>query len=209
MGCNAGMTALRTATALSAQGMIGLMICCEICSAIYVRDESIKTGVVNSLFGDGAAAIVLAPMGLDSKNQDLNNINYHCPSIEIINFSSYTLSEEHQAMKFDWNENQKKWSFSLSKQIPFVVGNNIIHPIKNLLDDNHLKQNDITHWSIHTGGAAVIAGVIKNLGLTEWDLRHTRSVLKDYGNISSGSFLVSLERLLAEPEVIKIKILEF
>jgi len=34
--------------------------------------------------------------------------------------------------------------------------------------------------------------------LLEHEVRHTRSVLHDYGNISSGSFLVSLERLLAE-----------
>ena len=44
----------------------------------------------------------------------------------------------------------------------------------------------------------MIGSVKLNLGLEEHDLRHTRSVLRDYGNISSGSFLVSLERLLAE-----------
>ena len=51
---------------------------------------------------------------------------------------------------------------------------------------------------LHTGGGAVIDSVKLSLGLEEHDVRHTRSVLRDYGNISSGSFLVSLERLLAE-----------
>jgi predicted naringenin-chalcone synthase len=37
-----------------------------------------------------------------------------------------------------------------------------------------------------------------NLGLTAHDVRHTTSVLRDLGNVSSGSFLFSLERLLAE-----------
>jgi alkylresorcinol/alkylpyrone synthase/polyketide synthase Type III len=50
----------------------------------------------------------------------------------------------------------------------------------------------------HTGGGAVIDSIKLHLGLGERDVRHTRSVLRDYGNISSGSFLVSLERLLAE-----------
>jgi polyketide synthase Type III len=40
-----------------------------------------------------------------------------------------------------------------------------------------------------------------NLGLSEWDVRHTASVLRDYGNLSSGSFLFSLQRLLAEGRV--------
>ena len=52
-------------------------------------------------------------------------------------------------------------------------------------------------WSKDTSGA-VIDSVKLSLGLEEHDVRHTRSVLRDYGNISSGSFLVSLERLLAE-----------
>jgi predicted naringenin-chalcone synthase len=37
-----------------------------------------------------------------------------------------------------------------------------------------------------------------NLGLTRHDLRHTLGVLRDLGNLSSGSFLFSYERLLAE-----------
>lgn len=28
-----------------------------------------------------------------------------------------------------------------------------------------------------------------NVGITDWDVRHTHSVLRDYGNLSSGSFL--------------------
>ncbi len=123
--------------------------------------------------------------------------------IEMIDFASLTLSDQHEAMRFEWNELQKKWSFCLSKQIPFVVGDNIIHPIKSLLEKNNLNKEEIAHWAIHTGGAAVIDGVIRNLKLTEWDLRHTRSVLRDYGNITSGSFLVSLERLLGESQAIK------
>jgi 3,5-dihydroxyphenylacetyl-CoA synthase len=40
-----------------------------------------------------------------------------------------------------------------------------------------------------------------NLGLTRYDLRHTVGVLRDYGNLSSGSFLFSYERLLNEGAV--------
>ena len=37
-----------------------------------------------------------------------------------------------------------------------------------------------------------------NLGLTRHELRHTLGILRDYGNVSSGSFLFSYERLFFE-----------
>ncbi|HEV2373081.1 MAG TPA: 3-oxoacyl-[acyl-carrier-protein] synthase III C-terminal domain-containing protein, partial [Streptosporangiaceae bacterium] len=84
------------------------------------------------------------------------------------------------------------------RDIPYVIGFNVREPLEKLLRRNGLDFPDIKHWVLHTGGGAVIDSVKLSLGLTEHDVRHTRSVLRDYGNISSGSFLVSLERLLAE-----------
>jgi predicted naringenin-chalcone synthase len=54
---------------------------------------------------------------------------------------------------------------------------------------------------VHSGGKKVIDSVKINLGLTTHDLRHTTSVLRDYGNLSSGSFLFSLRQLMDEGKV--------
>ncbi len=54
---------------------------------------------------------------------------------------------------------------------------------------------------MHSGGKKVIDAVRVNLRLTRHDLRHTSGVLRDYGNLSSGSFLFSYERLLREGAV--------
>jgi polyketide synthase Type III len=199
MGCNAGMSGLRTATALAAGGARGVLLCCEINSAIYVRNESVRTGIVNSLFGDGAAAIVLNGPSASSRSEKTGKVTAVFP--EILGFESFTLPDQWDAMRFDWDKEQKKWSFGLSKKIPFVVGDNLQHPVHRLLLRHGLSPRQIKHWSIHTGGAAVIDGAKKSLGLSEEDVRHTRSVLRDYGNISSGSFLVSVERLLRENSV--------
>ncbi len=101
-------------------------------------------------------------------------------------------------MRFDWNQDAGKWSFFLDRDIPYVIGFNIREPLERLLERHELDFAAIKHWVLHTGGGAVIDSVKLSLGLEEHDVRHTRSVLRDYGNISSGSFLVSLERLLAE-----------
>jgi predicted naringenin-chalcone synthase len=44
----------------------------------------------------------------------------------------------------------------------------------------------------------VIDAIKYNLGLSDRDVRHTQSVLRDHGNLSSASCLFSYKRLLEE-----------
>ena len=61
MGCNAGLNGLNPLVqwVRNHPGQVALLVCCEINSAMYVLDETPRTGIVNSIFGDGAAAAVL------------------------------------------------------------------------------------------------------------------------------------------------------
>jgi len=61
MGCNAGLNALNGVAgwARANPGRVAVMVCAEACSAAYVMDSTMRTAVVNSLFGDGAAAVVV------------------------------------------------------------------------------------------------------------------------------------------------------
>ncbi len=78
------------------------------------------------------------------------------------------------------------------------MGANAEKPVDRLLDAHGLKRRDISHWIVHSGGKKVIDAIKYNIGITEYDVRHTTSVLRDFGNISSGSFLFSYQRLLNE-----------
>ncbi|MEV4258549.1 type III polyketide synthase, partial [Spirillospora sp. NPDC049652] len=61
MGCNAGLNALNVVNgwAVAHPGELAVVLCTEACSAAYALDSSMRTAVVNSLFGDGAAAVAL------------------------------------------------------------------------------------------------------------------------------------------------------
>lgn len=206
MGCNAGMSALYSAaTAVKADPNITtLLVCCEPNSAGYVKDETVRTGIVNSLFGDGASAMVLKGANAYSTHASkLASVRdaKAPPAFTIIDFEAYTIEEHWDAMRYDLNEEQNKLSFFLSPDIPFVVGRNMNVPVDILLARHGMSKTDIDHWVLHSGGGAVIDGAIKSLHLQEHDVRHTRSVLRDYGNITSGSFIVSLERLYEEGHV--------
>ena len=190
MGCNAGLNALDVTSAWSAAHprQLAVLLCAEACSAAYVFDSTMRTAVVNSLFGDGAAAIALT-------GEDL------LPAAEgprMLSFASHIITDALGAMRYDWDSEQGKFSFFLDPDIPYVVGAHAELVIDRLLAGTGLRRGDISHWLVHSGGKKVIDAVRVNLGLTRYDVRHTTGVLRDYGNLSSGSFLFSYERLLRE-----------
>jgi polyketide synthase Type III len=194
MGCNAGLNALGVTAAWSAAhpGELAVLVCAEACSAAYVMDSTMRTAVVNSLFGDGAAAIAL--VADDAAGQ----FSPAGPGPRILSFASHIITDAIGAMRYDWDDSQGKFSFYLDPDIPYVVGAHAELVVGRLLAGAGLRRSDITHWLVHSGGKKVIDAVRVNLRLTRHDVRHTIGVLRDYGNLSSGSFLFSYERLLGE-----------
>ncbi|MEV8547782.1 3,5-dihydroxyphenylacetyl-CoA synthase DpgA [Streptomyces sp. NPDC051572] len=199
MGCNAGLNALNAtaAWAVANPGKVAVVLCAEACSAAYVIDSTMRTAVVNSLFGDGAAAIALisdspdaayGPSGLPSAPGNPR----------ILRFASHLITDAIDAMRYDWDDEQGKFSFYLDPEVPYVVGAHVEQVVDRLLSGAGLRRSDIGQWLVHSGGKKVIDAVRVNLGLTRHDVRHTTGVLRDYGNLSSGSFLFSYERLLDE-----------
>jgi 3,5-dihydroxyphenylacetyl-CoA synthase len=194
MGCNAGLNALGVSAAWAAAhpGQLAVLLCAEACSAAYVFDATMRTAVVNSLFGDGAAAIALVAGDKNGK---------FFPAAggpRILSFASHIITDAIGAMRYDWDRAQDKFSFFLDPDIPYVVGAHAELVVDRLLAGTGLRRTDISHWLVHSGGKKVIDAIRVNLGLTRHDVRHTTDVLRDYGNLSSGSFLFSYERLLAE-----------
>lgn len=188
MGCNAALNALQPACnfATSHPGKNVLMLCVEICSAAYVNRDTMEAAVVNSLFGDAAAAVLL--------RGESDETSSRFP--RVIDFASLTLTDAIHTMRFDLD--QGKLSFFLDRDIPYVIGANCHRPVSALLERNALKQRDIKHWIVHSGGKKVIDSVKMNLDLTDHDVRHTLFVLENYGNISSCACLFSLQRLVDE-----------
>ena len=188
MGCNAGLNAMQPVVnycRLHPQA-VGLLVCVEVCSAMYVMDDTINTAVVNSLFGDGAAAAVIS-------SRDFPAVT---TGPKILGFTSHIVPEAIGAMGLDFINN--KHAFYLDRQTPYLVGANIKIPVDNLLASCNLKIRDIRHWVIHSGGNKVIDSIKYALNISEHDVRHTTHILRHYGNPSSSSFLFSHDRLLQE-----------
>ena len=193
MGCSAGVPSLRSAVQSAATGGPGkkvLLLCIEISSAAYVSYETIQAAVVNSLFGDGAAAILVETQKDPSRTPN---------GPHIIGFESRTLVDHMDLLRYDLFENEeKKISLILSKELPYIIGNNIEDAVYGLLNKYGLKKRDISHWVVHAGGRKVLESIKYNLGLSNHDIRHTIAVHEEYGNMSAGSVFFSFERLLKD-----------
>jgi 3,5-dihydroxyphenylacetyl-CoA synthase len=196
MGCNAGLNALNVTAGWSVAhpGQLAIVLCAEACSAAYVFDSTMRTAVVNSLFGDGAAAVALTAGEFDG-------LMPFPAGPRVLSFASYIITDALDAMRYDWDAAQGRFSFFLDPEIPYVVGAHAELVVDRLLSGAGLRRSDIGHWLVHSGGKKVIDAIMVNLGLTRHDVRHTTGVMRDYGNLSSGSFLFSYERLLSEKVV--------
>lgn len=188
MGCNAAVNGLQATTALAQArpGSIGMMLCVEVCSAAYTNTSTMSSAVVNSLFGDGAAAVVVRAGGGGGWEQ----------GPRVLDFQPFILTDAIRAMRYDLEDS--KLSFFLDRDIPFVIGRHVSIPVKALLDRHGLQVTDIDHWLVHSGGKKVIDAIQANLALPEHHFRHTRNVLREHGNMSSGSVLFSLKALQSE-----------
>ena len=188
MGCNGGMNGLMTVSQFAASnpGKLALLLTCEICSAAYIFELTKETGVVNSLFGDGAAAVLVGA----------GETYVAADGPRLMGFESLLLHEAIDEMKFEFREG--KFAFHLGREIPYIIGENVDKPVAILLSRFGLKKRQIRHWLIHGGGKKVLDSIKYNLGLTDHDIRHTRSILRNYGNLSSASFLFSYEELTRE-----------
>ncbi|MFI0983623.1 3,5-dihydroxyphenylacetyl-CoA synthase DpgA [Streptomyces sp. NPDC021093] len=193
MGCNAGLNAMTAVAAWSQShpGELAVMVCIEVCSAAYVFDGTLRTSVVNSLFGDGAAAAAVMSGGPGSAQA----------GPELLRFSSRTIPEAVDAMRYDWDDEQHRFSFGLDPEVPYVVGAHAEAALGQLLESTDVPRSGVAHWVVHAGGKKVVDAVRVNLGLSRHDVRHTTGVLRDHGNLSSGSFLFSYRRLVDEGKV--------
>jgi alkylresorcinol/alkylpyrone synthase len=74
----------------------------------------------------------------------------------------------------------------------------IARAVDPLLGRNGLARSDIRFWVMHPGGRKVIDNVQRQMGLTDAQLQFSRSVLRNYGNMSSPTAMFVLDEVVRE-----------
>jgi alkylresorcinol/alkylpyrone synthase/polyketide synthase Type III len=86
----------------------------------------------------------------------------------------------------------------LSKDIRDAAGGLANQIIDRVLTESGVKKDEIKHWIIHSGGRKVIDSIKEEVSLTEDQLRPSRCVLKNFGNMSSPTVLFVLDEIMRQ-----------
>jgi predicted naringenin-chalcone synthase len=186
MGCYAALPGLAVvADAAVARARTGVLLCVEL-SSLHVQPSCDDIGqlVAHALFSDAAAAVVVTPGG---------------PGLEIVEIAAR--SDPAQSELLRWDITDRGFRVHLSPEIPAAIAANVEPIVGGLLARYALKTDDVAAWAIHPGGPRVVDMVGERLGLDDDALAPTRAVLAEYGNCSSPTVLLVLERLLAQEAV--------
>jgi alkylresorcinol/alkylpyrone synthase len=186
LGCVAGAAGLaRAADYVRAfPDQIAVVLAVELCSLTWQRDDtSVANMISTGLFGDGAAAAVVAggDAGLRGPQVLATRSNFY-PGTEDV---------------MGWDISETGFHIVLSPDVPKVIRENLGRDVDSFLADFGLGRSDIASWIIHTGGPKVLEAVEEALELPENALDCSWRSLKRVGNLSSASVLVVLEEVLA------------
>ncbi len=186
LGCVAGAAGLaRAADYVRAfPDQIAVVLAVELCSLTWQRDDvSVANMISTGLFGDGAAAVVVA-----GRDTDLAG-----PEILATKSIFYPGTEE----VMGWDISETGFHIVLSPDVPKVIRENLSGDMDGFLAESGLRRSDVANWIIHTGGPKVLEAVEDSLELAPDALKLSWECLRQVGNLSSASVLVVLQEVLA------------
>ncbi|MDB2613645.1 type III polyketide synthase [Chlamydiales bacterium] len=184
MGCFGAFKGIAIAKSIALESSKNriLVVCTELCSLHFQRDLSKETMVSNSLFADGAGAVIIG-MGPRENEKPLFNL---------INQASEALPGTTDLMS--WEAGDFGYQMRLNALIPSFLEKNISPFVKRLVEKNH-SLNAFT-WAVHPGGKAILNALLKACQLQNEQLKASWDVLENYGNMSSPTFLFVLNEIL-------------
>lgn len=172
-GCGAAIPMLEAARGITAANPEAVVatVAVEVCSAAFFMDDDPGVLISLCLFGDGSAAALWsgrAPSG----------------SLRFSDFRTLHRPENREKVRFVNSGGRLK--NQLHKSVPEIA----TAAVKELWS---LRTSDPDKVITHTGGRDVIDALENSLRVT---LPESRAVLRDYGNVSSPSVLIALEKAL-------------
>jgi len=186
LGCAGGVIGLSRAAAL-ARAMPGawvLFMCTELCGLTFRRSDDSKANIIGTtIFGDGAAAILLKAG--DGDDGALASVDA---------WGEHTWPKSRDVM--GWSVEDNGLGVIFSRHIPTLVRNEMRAVSDAFLERNGLGMNDLAGFIVHPGGEKVISAIEQAYDLPPGALTEAREVLSERGNMSAVTVLAVLEKIL-------------
>jgi predicted naringenin-chalcone synthase len=190
MGCYAAFPALRMAAQFceADPAAVVLVICLELCTLHMQVNDKPDSILANSLFADGASAAIVSARHPQKGR----------PGYRLEGFQSALVPSSESEMA--WEIGDEGFNIILSSYVPDIIGGNIRQLIQGVLTSHHSSVDGIQEWAVHPGGRAILDKVQESLHLKPDALEASRTILRDYGNMSSATILFVLKEMLDSAE---------
>jgi predicted naringenin-chalcone synthase len=195
VGCASAVPLLRLAAQALRErpGQRALVVAAEWMSGILTPvapgDAKVKT-VGSSLFGDGAAAALLA---LDARpGADSGDAPGALPRIaaSAVHQLPGTLADVRSEMTSLDSQVQ------MSKALPRYARSELSGLIDAFLARHGLTRDEVDHWPVHPGGRGILDGIKAGVGLGDDDVAASAAVLAEHGNVGTPSAFFVLDELV-------------
>ena len=186
MGCYAAIHALKIADAFCNNEVKAnvVIVCTELCTLHFQKENSIDNITSTLLFADGCAAVLV------------KNNNAATKGLLLKNFFSEVAFKGKKDMS--WQLSSKGFLMTLTGYVPDLVKEDFDILLNKALKNAGIKKEAISHWCIHPGGKKILEAIQQSTGLQQEHLQYSYDVLKDYGNMSSPTVLFVLHKILQE-----------
>jgi alkylresorcinol/alkylpyrone synthase len=184
LGCAGGVLGLARAAAMAraAPGSVVLFLVVELCGLTFrSRDVSKSNIIATALFGDGAAAALIA-------------CEPRARGPEIAGWGEHTWPDTLDVM--GWRIEEDGFGVLFSRDIPGIVREHYRPAAKAFLAKHGLDLADLDGTLCHPGGAKVLDALEAVFGLAPGGMTDARAVLRDYGNMSAATVMFVLDRAL-------------
>jgi alkylresorcinol/alkylpyrone synthase len=194
LGCVAGAAGISRATdyVRAFPKQYALLLSVELCSLTWQEDDASMANIVASgLFGDGAAAVVLA--GEETPHAERpTSVAEPCPRV-VATKSTFYPNTEHL---MGWNINHSGFNIVLSAEVPELVTSELRNTVEGFLAENDMHMGQICSYIFHSGGPKVLKAMENSLNLPPGALAASWNSLRQRGNLSSASVLTVMQDFL-------------
>jgi alkylresorcinol/alkylpyrone synthase len=169
---------------------VAVLLSVELCSLTVQRDDDSMANLVGSgLFGDGAAAVVLAGDEAPAPGQVVRD------APQVVATRSRFFADTERVM--GWDIGGSGFRIVLSPGVADVVRDHLPAEVDDFLAEHGLSRRDVQHWVAHPGGPRVLEALQESLDLDDRALARSWESLAEVGNLSSSSVLHVLAATLA------------
>ncbi|KAK1974518.1 chalcone and stilbene synthase domain-containing protein [Colletotrichum cereale] len=199
VGCSGGLATLRTAANLAlghkARNKPARILCVALeVSTTMVRselnsiDELQETRIGVALFSDCASAVVLS-----------NGVGEPTESVyDLLGWEHKILPDTDHDLGFDVDP--VGWKVILSPQVPKLASSAIPSTFKEMLASvpslpPSYQNADDFDWAMHPGGATILSGAEKVMGISSYHMRASYDTYINHGNSSSATIFSVMDRL--------------